>query len=60
MTSTFFFFKLPAFIRALDPCLRHSTRPFLQHGSQLAGGKPPGPPGTHLPSEEAYIRICKP
>ncbi|KIJ92120.1 hypothetical protein K443DRAFT_114060, partial [Laccaria amethystina LaAM-08-1] len=34
--------------------------PFLQHGSQLAGGKPPGYPGTHLSSEEAYIGICQP
>jgi len=24
------------------------ARPFLQRGSQLTGGKPPGPPGTHL------------
>ena len=33
--------------RALDPCLGHGARctwPFLRHGSQLAGGKPPGPP----------------
>ena len=22
--------------------------PFLQHGSQLTGGKPPGPPDTHV------------
>ena len=27
---------------ALDPCLRHSARLFLQHWSQLAVGKPPG------------------
>ncbi|KIJ94416.1 hypothetical protein K443DRAFT_12142 [Laccaria amethystina LaAM-08-1] len=24
------------------------ARPFLQHWSQLAGGKPPGPAGTHV------------
>jgi len=24
------------------------TRPFLRRGSRLAGGKPPGPPGTHV------------
>ena len=30
------------------------TWPFLWHGSLLAGGKPPGPPSTHLQSEFLY------
>ena len=37
--------------QALDPHLRHSARyawPCLQCRSQLAGGTPPGPPGTHV------------
>ncbi|KIK03763.1 hypothetical protein K443DRAFT_5089 [Laccaria amethystina LaAM-08-1] len=32
---------------ALDLCLWHDAQPFLQHWSQLAGGKSPGPPGIH-------------